>query len=50
MTHYRNYSVHSVSLNVSQKINFLKFQFFFLLFSEISRGDSVKQLNKFVWP
>ena len=32
------------------KIKFSKFQFFFLKFSEIFGGDSVKQLNKFVWP
>ena len=28
------------------KIKFSKFQFFFAIFG----GDSVKQLNKFVWP
>ena len=32
------------------KIKFSKFQFFFLPFSENFGGDSVKQLNKFVWP
>ena len=32
------------------KIKFSKFQFFFLPFLEILGGDSVKQLNKFVWP
>ena len=31
------------------KINFSKFHFFFP-FSEIVGGDSVEQLNKFVWP
>ena len=32
------------------KIKFSKFQNLFLPFSEIFGGDSVKQLNKFVWP
>ena len=32
------------------KIKFSKFQYFFLPFSGIFGGDSVKQLNKFVWP
>ena len=34
----------------AEKIKFSKFQFFFLPYSENFGGDSVKQLNKFVWP
>ena len=35
----------------AEKIQFSKFQlFYFLSYSGIFGGDSVKQLNKFVWP
>ena len=44
-----NFEMNKSTTAEKMKIQFSKFQFF-LPCSEIFGGDSVKQLNKFVWP